>query len=150
MPDQPRALHILAIAAVRQGYPGEAVELLRRAVRADPHFAVAFNDLGYLLAQQGMLSEAAQSYRHAIAEAPAFAGAHNNLGHVLEMAGSFEEAVACYRNAISLRPGNADVFRNLSSAFAGSAAWTRRSLRSGRRWRSSRNSPTRSPNWRTS
>ena len=116
VPDQPRALHILAIAAVRQGYPGEAVELLRRAVRADPHFAVAFNDLGYLLAQQGMLSEAAQSYRHAIAEAPAFAGAHNNLGHVLEMAGSFEEAVACYRNAISLRPGNADVFRNLSSA----------------------------------
>jgi protein O-GlcNAc transferase len=116
VPDQPQALHLLGIAAFQKGYPGEAVDLLRRAVRSDPHFAVASNDLGYLLAQQGMLAEAAASYRQAIAEAPDFAGAHNNLGNVLENTGLFEEAVACYRTAVGLQPGYAAAFRNLGSA----------------------------------
>jgi predicted O-linked N-acetylglucosamine transferase (SPINDLY family) len=116
VPDQPQALHLLGIAAFQKGYPGEAAELLRRAVRSDPHFALASNDLGNLLAQQGMLTEAAASYRRAIADAPDFAGAHNNLGNVLETAGLIEEAVACYRTAIGLQPGYAEAFRNLGSA----------------------------------
>jgi len=115
-PDQPQALHLLGIAAFQKGYPGEAVELLRRAVRSDPHLAAASNDLGNLLAQQGMLAEAAASYRQAIAEAPDFAGAHNNLGNVLETIGSLEQAVACYRTAVGLQPGYAEAFRNLGSA----------------------------------
>ena len=70
VPGQPQALHLLGMAALQKGHPGEAVELLRRAVRSDPHFAVASNDLGNLLAQQGRLAEAAASYHRAIAEAP--------------------------------------------------------------------------------
>jgi predicted O-linked N-acetylglucosamine transferase (SPINDLY family) len=115
-PGQPHALHLLGMAAFQQGHAREAVELLRRAVRSDPHFAVASNDLGNLLAQQGMLAEAAASYRRAIAEAPDFAEAHNNLGNLLQMASSLEEAVNCYRTALGLRPGYAEAFRNLGSA----------------------------------
>jgi len=115
-PDQPRALHLLGMAALRDGHPGEAMELLRRAVRSDPHFAMASNDLGNLLALAGMLAEAAASYRQAIAEAPDFAEAHNNLGNLLQMTGALEEAVACYRTAVGLRPGYAEAFRNLGSA----------------------------------
>ncbi len=115
-PDQPQALHLLGMAALQDGNPGEAVELLRRAVRSDPHFAVASNDLGNLLAMQGMLAEAVANYRRAIAEAPDFAEAHNNLANLLQMTGSLEEAVARYRTAIGLRPGYAEAFRNLGSA----------------------------------
>jgi len=115
-PDQPQALHLLGITALQNGYPGEAVELLRRAVRSDPQFAVAWNDLGNLLAQQGMLAEAAASYRRAIAAAPDFAEAHNNLGNLLQMTGALEEAVACYGAAVGLRPGYAEAFRNQGSA----------------------------------
>ena len=115
-PDQPQALHLMGLAAFQKGYPGEAVDLLRRAVRCDPHLAVASNDLGNVLAQQGMLAEAAASYRQAIAEAPDFAEAHNNLGNLLQMTGSLEEAVACYGTAVGLRPGYAEAFRNLGSA----------------------------------
>jgi predicted O-linked N-acetylglucosamine transferase (SPINDLY family) len=115
-PDQPQALHLMGIAAFQKGYPGEAVELLRRAVGCDPHLAVAWSDLGNVLAHRGMLAEAAASYRRAIADAPDFAGAHNNLGNVLEMTGSLEEAVACYGTAVGLRPDYAEAFRNLGSA----------------------------------
>jgi len=115
-PDQPRALHLLGIAAFQQGHPAEAVQFLRRSVHADPHFAVASNDLGNMLAQQGMLAEAVASYRHAIAAAPDFAEAHNNLGNLLQMTGALEDAVECYRTAVSLRPAYAEPFRNLGSA----------------------------------
>jgi predicted O-linked N-acetylglucosamine transferase (SPINDLY family) len=115
-PEQPQALHLLGMAALQNGHPGEAMELLRRAVRSDPHFAMASNDLGNLLAIAGLLAEAAASYRQAIAEAPDFAEAHNNLGNLLQMTGALEEAVACYRNAAGLRPGYAEAFRNLGSA----------------------------------
>ena len=115
-PGQPQALHLLGMAAWQRGHPDEAVELLRRAVRSDPHFAVASNDLGNLLAQQGRLAEAAASYHRAIAEAPDLAEAHNNLGNLLQMTGSLEEAVARYRAAVRLRPGYTEAFRNLGSA----------------------------------
>ena len=115
-PDQPRALHLLGMAALQEGHPGEAVELLRRAVRSDPHFAMASNDLGNLLALQGMLAEAAASYRQAIEEAPDSAEAHNNLGNLLQMTVALEEAVASYRTAVNLRPGYAEAYRNLGSA----------------------------------
>lgn len=116
VPGQPQALHLLGMAALQKGHPGEAVELLRRAVRSDPHFAVALNDLGNLLAQQGMLTEAAASYHQAIAEVPDLAEAHNNLGNLLQMTGSLEEAVARYRTAVGLRPGYTEAFGNLGSA----------------------------------
>jgi len=115
-PEQPQALHLLAMAAFRDGRRREAAELLRRALASDPHFAMAWSDLGNLLAIEGALGEAAESYRRAIAEAPEFAEAHNNLGNVLQMTGAAEEAVACYRTAVRLRPGYAEALRNLGSA----------------------------------
>ncbi len=116
LPGQPKALHLLGMAAIQKGYRPEALELLRRAVRSDPHFSVAWNDLGNLLALLGMPAEAAASYRQAIAEAPDFAEAHNNLGNLLQMTGALEEAVAHYRVALGLRSGYAEAFRNLASA----------------------------------
>ncbi|MGO9230698.1 MAG: tetratricopeptide repeat protein [Bryobacteraceae bacterium] len=116
VPDQAQALHLLGLAAVQDGHPAEALALLRRAVRSDRRLAVAWNDLGNLLAMQGELTEATASYRRAIAEAPKFAEAHNNLGNLLQMTGALEEAVARYRAAAGLRPGYAEAFRNLGSA----------------------------------
>ena len=115
-PGQPQALHLLGMTAWQNGYRDLAVELLRRAVRSDPHFAVAQNDLGNLLAQQGLVSEAAACYRQAIAEAPEMAEAHNNLGNILHMTGSHQDAAASYRTAVSLRPAYAEAYRNMSSA----------------------------------
>ena len=115
VPEQPQALHMLGIATLHKGRPDEAVALLRRAVRSDPHFAVASNDLGNLLALQRKFSEAAMSYRQAITEAPDFAEAHNNLGNLLQMTGSLEEAVVRYRTAVALRHDYVEAFRNLGS-----------------------------------
>ena len=104
------------MATLRQGHPDQARELLRRALRSDPHFWVAWNDLGNLLTIEGALVGAAASYRRAILEAPDFAEAHNNLGNLLQMTGALEEAVASYRKAVDLRPRYAEAFRNLGSA----------------------------------
>ena len=116
VPGQPRALHMLGMAALQEGRRDEAAEWLRKSIQSDPHFAVASNDLGNLLVMQGKLSGAAACYEQAIAEAPDFAEAHNNLGNLLQMTGSLEKAVDCYRSAVALRPGYVEAFRNLGSA----------------------------------
>ena len=105
-PDQPQALHLLGIAAIRQGRGDEAAELLRRAVRSDPNFAVALNDFGNLLAQQGRFAEAAAQLPPSDrCVAPNLAEPHNNLGNLLQMAGSLDrrDSVLSHRRGPAAR-----------------------------------------------
>ena len=116
VPEQPRALHMLGIAALRKGNQEEAARLLARSVQADPRFAMAANDLGNLLSMQGKPAEAEASYRQAIANAPEYAEAHNNLGNLHQTTGRLEEAVTCYRSALAIRPAYVEAHRNVGSA----------------------------------
>ena len=110
------SLHQRAIAAFLRGEPEVAVELLRRAIEANPESAVAANDLGSVLAQMGRTTEAIPAFRRAIELVPDYPEAHNNLANICQMTGSLEEAVASYQTALRLRPEYAEAYRNLASA----------------------------------
>ena len=110
------SLHQRAIAAFQRGESEEAVDLLRRAIDANPESAVAANDLGSILAQMGRTTEAISAFRRAIELVPGYPEAHNNLANLYQMTGNLEEAVASYHTALRLRPEYAEAWRNLASA----------------------------------
>lgn len=110
------SLHQRAIAAFQRGESDTAVDLLRRAIEANPESAVAANDLGSILAQMGRTTEAIPAFRRAIELMPEYPEAHNNLANLYQMTGSLEEAVGSYQTALRLRPEYAEAYRNLASA----------------------------------
>jgi len=83
----------------------------------EPHFAVAYNDLGNIGIEQGRTADAISCYRRALEIAPEFPETYNNLGNACQMQDSVDEAIACYRKAIELRPGYPEAYRNLGSAY---------------------------------
>jgi protein O-GlcNAc transferase len=110
------SLHQRAIAVFQQGEAEAAVDLLRRAIEANPESAVAANDLGSMLAQMGRTTEAIPAFRRAIELVPEYPEAHNNLANIYTVTGSLEEAVASYQTALRLHPDYAEAYRNLASA----------------------------------
>ena len=60
-------LSAMGSANLRLGRLGQAEDLLRQAVEADPAFAPAWNNLGVLLMEQGRVGEASETFRRAYA-----------------------------------------------------------------------------------
>jgi len=92
-----------------RGRLNEAIAAYRRAIQLDPNLAVAYNNLGIVLAQQGRSQEAADAYREAIRLDPNLANAYNNLAAVLIVLGEPREAEQVESQAIA-------ILRNASSA----------------------------------
>jgi len=113
---QPRnaeAHHVLALSALFQGRPAQALPAIDKAVSlagADPqfHFIRAM-----CLAGAGRAEEAVASYRKALALRPAFFEAWANLGNLLERHGQWAQAEEAYGRAIRLRPGTGPVLNGL-------------------------------------
>jgi protein O-GlcNAc transferase len=116
-PREPQAWYLLGMVANRAGRLDVGLDMVRKAIRLAPQFAVAHNDLGNMLMEHGSIPDAMECYRRAIEISPDFVEAHNNLGNACQMSESPDEAVACYRKAIELQPGYAEAHRNLGSAF---------------------------------
>jgi tetratricopeptide (TPR) repeat protein len=94
--------------------PGEARELYRRAVAADPSLADAHVNLGRLLHEAGQVTEALTHYRKAFAIRPQDATAAFNIVVALEDLGMAEEAIAAYSKAIGCDAKSADAHYNLA------------------------------------
>ncbi|MFV2002287.1 MAG: tetratricopeptide repeat protein [Paracoccaceae bacterium] len=79
-------LSALGSANLRLGRLGQAEQLLRRAVKADPKFAPAWNNLGVVLMEQGNFAEAERVFRTAFAlDSGESAEIRNNLLLALEI-----------------------------------------------------------------
>jgi Flp pilus assembly protein TadD len=71
------------VRLARSGHLPEAVAAFSEAVRIDPTFASAQNNLGLAMAQTGRLLEAADHFRAAIRARPNFPDAQGNLAEAL-------------------------------------------------------------------
>jgi hypothetical protein len=94
----------------------DAAAAYRRAIRIQPDYIEAINDLGNILETLGRSDEAIAAFRQAILAAPGDADLHNNLGIALREKGRFGEAVDAYSRAIALDPRHADAHHNLGNA----------------------------------
>jgi tetratricopeptide (TPR) repeat protein len=113
-PDPPLLHYNLALLLSARGETAEAIRHNREAVRIDPTYAEAFNNLGANLAVLGRLDEAIQNYREALRIEPDNARAHNNLGRALEDERHLDEAIQQYREALKIHPGYALAHFNLA------------------------------------
>ncbi len=106
-----------------------------QALRLQPDFAEAYNNLGVVRARQGKLNEAIACYEQALQLRPDYAEASNNLGNSLENRGQYDEALACYEQALRLRPDYAEAYWNRTLAWLLRGDWDRGWPAYEERWR---------------
>jgi tetratricopeptide (TPR) repeat protein len=83
--------------------PG-AISLLRSALRIDPEFAPARNNLGLCLKRAGIWWVAIHEYQDALRANPKLAPAHFSLGEMDAGSGRINKAIEHYREALRVDP----------------------------------------------
>jgi Flp pilus assembly protein TadD len=96
------------------GYPAEAAESYRKALRAGgPDARTCFN-LANALRELGLRREAVERYEQAIEMDPDFVDAWNNLGTTLSELGRHDEAVHAFREILARHPDEPVAHFNLA------------------------------------
>lgn len=96
----------------------EEIDVLRRAVAANPNDARAAHYLGNVLASKHREEEAIEMWRNAVRLEPSNAVAHRNLGKLLRARGADKEAVAEYQFAIRAAPSDVHLYVELAALLA--------------------------------
>jgi aspartate beta-hydroxylase len=99
-PDHVEALNVLALGALRGGQLQRALELLRRASRADPRDALSRHHLGLAFEAAGDLTAALAAYETAVRLRPDFAVARLYWAASLERTQQMDQAVVQYVRAL--------------------------------------------------
>ena len=106
----------------RPGQEGneQAIDLLARAIEADPNFTVAYYAQGVVHQELGNRWKAASQFRAAIQLDPNYPEPHKALGDLFLAAPRrlFEQAVESYAKAIDLRPFYGEAYVGLGEAKA--------------------------------
>ena len=114
---EPRYHFVLgqSLQALRRWDP--AIGAYETALKLQPDFLDAWNNLGVALKESGLFRDALQAYDNVIALRPDYAECHSNRGYALHAMGKFDEAVARYKVAIVLRPDSAIFYNNLGYSY---------------------------------
>jgi tetratricopeptide (TPR) repeat protein len=115
-PNQPNALHLLALIAHQAGKLGEAIGQLQRVTKLAPDVPLFHANLGEMCRLAGRIDEAVAAGRRAVKLKPDYPEAQSNLGAVLYERKDYEEAAACHRRAIALKGDFALPHSNLGNA----------------------------------
>ncbi len=84
-PNHTGALNLLGMELAKTGKSDQAESLLKKAIRLEPGFSEAHNNLGVIHIMRDELAKAAEKFRDAIEANPANAKAKENLERTLEM-----------------------------------------------------------------
>ena len=104
MPDDPKVLYSKAMVYKEKEELREALELLYKATKRDPKYALAYFQIGII---QGTLKEfdkAIAAYDKAIELNPKDSYSWNNKGVSLQKMGKSKDAVDCFDKAIKIKP----------------------------------------------
>jgi tetratricopeptide (TPR) repeat protein len=115
-PDQPMALHLLGVLALRAGRAREAVVLLEQARSARPDNADTILALADALATAGDPAAAITHYRTVLQCQPGRADASINFARALCQVGEPQQAVNACRAALAVSPGLVAAQAALASA----------------------------------
>ncbi len=86
----------------------EAISSYLAAIKLDPNFAEAMNNLGLAYDQQGRAEEAVALYDRALRIKPNYPEAHLNYAIILERMGYLPEAKKHYQSFLSRVPPHLD------------------------------------------
>lgn len=97
----------------------KAVFCYREALKINPHYIEALNNLGIACQKLNRLDTALSCFIKIVRQAPEYANAYGNMGNVFEANGRPERASACYQKALSINPGYKDARVNLGRLHEG-------------------------------
>lgn len=95
-----------------------AAELAEQAVRVDPDFAGALNNLGYDYAFVGQFDKAFPTMQHYIEVLPGEPNPQDSYAEILRMAGRFPEAIEHYQAALKIEPTFGESLLGLADTYA--------------------------------
>jgi len=102
----------LAACHIQLDEPFDAIENAQLAIKLNPGFAEAWNNLGAALRETHTFDEALASYDKALAINPGYAEAWNNRGIILKDLQRINESLECFDHAIRLQPGYAQAWNH--------------------------------------
>ena len=114
-PNAPFLPNLLGAVNAGLGRLEHAAASYAEALRLQPSYAEARNNLADTLNGLGRPKEAISHLAKALQVEPNFAEAHNNMGNALYLVGKLDEAEASYERALKIMPAYAEAHRNLST-----------------------------------
>ena len=95
-----------------------AEQVYRKAIKKQPDFVEAHNNLGNVLVDLEQLVEATRAYRKAVDLKPDHPMLLNNLGNALQLQGENDKAIKWLNKALDKDPNYGDACNNLGHAFS--------------------------------
>ncbi|KAF6204294.1 hypothetical protein GE061_002634 [Apolygus lucorum] len=102
----------------------KAINHYREALRLNPEYEQAMNNLANVLRDNGDIRESETLLRRAVMLRPDFAAAWMNLGIVLSNQKRYDEAVSCYMTALNYRRFYPDCYYNLGNLYLAQQMYT--------------------------
>lgn len=90
-----------------------AQQHLYQALRLNPHYAEAYNNLGRIFYQQQRFQEARPQFEKALRLNADYLDAHYNLAHTFSQMNQFDQAVHHYKAVVALEPKHIGAHTNL-------------------------------------
>lgn len=118
VPEQPDALHLLALCARQQGQADQALQWFKRSLAAAPAQSVVWSNYGNLLQQLEQTDQAEQAYQRALSLAPEQADTWLNAGLLALRIQQPALAQQRLQKAQQLRPDDPRSYAPLASALA--------------------------------
>ena len=115
-PNQPEALHALAILAHDAGKTALAVQLIAKALNVTPHVGLYQSNIAEMYRLCGNPEKAIEHGKLALGLRPDHADTYNNLGIAYFDISDFETAAKYYEHAIRLKPTFAEAYSNHGNA----------------------------------
>tara|TARA_B110000438_G_scaffold264473_1_gene277177 strand:- start:2085 stop:4058 length:1974 start_codon:yes stop_codon:yes gene_type:complete len=111
--------NILGAVFAEQNMLEEALQNYSKAIKINPNYVQAYNNLGVCKYKLGKKDEAIKVYEKAIKINPLHADTYNNLGVAFKLTeiNANEKSIKFYKKAIEIEPNHADAHNNLGSEF---------------------------------
>ncbi len=100
---------------LQQGKNCEAEVCFRNAIKINPNFSRAYNNLGVVLSNTGKKWEALTAYQQAVNINPSLIEGYINIGLVFLFFEKFKEAKTVYQMALKLDPKNEEIKHRISA-----------------------------------